>query len=352
MKKKLTKKQKKYLKITIAFGLAIIVVSVGLAVAKKIIERKRMDLRTYVVRAEQYQNVIEIAGTVCAAQEQALQALGDGTVLKVAVKKGDKVKKGDLILQLDSTEQEYNLAKLDYEMASTKVSGSKKEYELQEKQRLSLLRKIEDRSVKATFDGFIADLDVDVGDSLEAKDKVGTLVNTDYLTAEVEVTETDVAKLNVNQTVLFSFPAYNGIVEGRVISWPQIGTVTSRGSTVVNAKIRIDDYPAQILPNYSFTGKIEITEPETNLIVERYAIGYEDGNSFVVTTDGKRIEVKVRPYNAEFVKILEGLSGGEELKAQSTPKTSGWNKNGGERSGAPGGGARGRMGAPMGMPPM
>ena len=214
------------------------------------------------------------------------------------------------------------------------------------------MRKIEDRSVKATFDGFIADLDVDVGDSLEAKDKVGTLVNTDYLTAEVEVTETDVAKLNVNQKVLFSFPAYNGIVEGRVISWPQIGTVTSRGSTVVNAKIRIDDYPAQILPNYSFTGKIEITEPETNLIVERYAIGYEDGNSFVVTTDGKRIEVKVRPYNAEFVKILEGLSGGEELKAQSTPKTSGWNKNGGERSGAPGGGARGRMGAPMGMPPM
>ena len=40
MKKKLTKKQKKYLKITIAFGLAIIVVSVGLAVAKKIIEHE------------------------------------------------------------------------------------------------------------------------------------------------------------------------------------------------------------------------------------------------------------------------------------------------------------------------
>ena len=72
-------------------------------------------------------------------------------------------------------------------MATTKISGSSRELQLKETQRLSLVQKVEDRKVTATFDGIIADLDVAVGDSLEAKDSVGTLVNIDYLTADVEV---------------------------------------------------------------------------------------------------------------------------------------------------------------------
>lgn len=156
-----------------------------------------------------------------------MQALGAGTVINVFVKKGDRLKKGDIIIQLDSTEQEYNIAKLDYDMAASKISGSKKELELQEKQRLSLLRKLEDRKVTATFDGIIADLDVSEGDSLEAKDSVGTLVNIDYLTADVEVSETDVPKLKIGQRVDFTFPAYNGTVQGYVVGWPAIGEVTS-----------------------------------------------------------------------------------------------------------------------------
>ena len=45
--------------------------------------------------------MIEISGTVAAAQEQTLQALSAGTVTGVYVKAGDKVKKGDIILKLD-----------------------------------------------------------------------------------------------------------------------------------------------------------------------------------------------------------------------------------------------------------
>ena len=108
-----------------------------------------------------------------------------------------------------------------------------------------------------------------------------------------------------------------------------IGEITSRGATIVNAKVRIDEYPKEILPNFSFTGKIEITAPVENLIVERYAVAYENGEAYVVLAkSGEKKTVKVQPYGKTYVKILEGLSGGEVLKAQSTPKQSGWNRRG------------------------
>ena len=320
----MTKKTRKILLITGGSLLGLILILVGL---RSILNKKATDNITYQARKEKYENVIEISGTVAAAQEQTLQALSSGTVTDVYVKAGDRVKKGDIILQLDDTEQVYNLEKQEYSMAQKKVSGSQRELKLMETERLSLLRKVNDRKVVATFDGIIADLDVAVGDSLDAKDVVGTIVNVDYLTAEVEVTETDVSKLKVGQEVVFSFPAYpKGKVKGYVTGWPAIGEVTSRGATVVKAKLRIDDYPKEILPNYSFTGKIQISPVTDNVIVEKYAIGYDENKKpYVVNAKtNEKIQVTIQPYGRDYVKILSGLNGGETLKQLTTPTVSGY----------------------------
>lgn len=337
--------QKKIKYILIAISILALIFMSLFVVRRFVISKTKTNL-TYVVKSETYENVIEIAGTISAAEQQTLQAKSDGTVLGVYVKKGDRVKKGDLIMQLDAQEQEYNLARLDYDMASTKISGSKKEFELQEKQRLSLLQKIDDRKVVATFDGIIAALDVSVGNALEAKDSVGTLVNVDYLIAEVEISETDVVNLKVGQKVIFTFPAYDGDVEGYVVSWPAIGVVTTRGATVVSAKIRIDDYPSIILPKYSFTGKIQITDPEEYLIVETYAVGHEKGQSFVeINSTDEHIDVRVIPYGNGYFRIVEGnVKAGDILKPQSVEKLSGLKK--GER-----GGPQGRGGGDFGGGP-
>ncbi len=345
----MAKKKLKRAGIVIAVLAALLFVTGAVFLAKILMKQSSSPEITYQVRSETYEHIIEIAGAVSAAEEQTLQAKSDGTVIGVYVEKGDKVKKGDLIIQLDAQEQEYNLARLDYDMTSTRITGSQKELELQEKQRLSLLQKIDDRKVVATFDGIIADLDVAVGDSMEAKDSVGTLVNVDYLIAEVEIPETEVASLKIGQKVTFNFPAYDGEVEGYVVSWPAIGEVTSRGATVVNAKIRIDDYPSTILPNYSFTGKIQIDDPETFFVVERYAVKNEGDLSFVETAEtGERISVRVIPYGFEYVKIVDGaVKDGDVLKAQGISKASGMKMNGrgGNRQGNGGGGPG------MGRPP-
>lgn len=234
------------------------------------------------------------------------------------VKEGDEVKKGDVILELDSSEQEYNLASLDYDIAQKKLNGSKREIELLEVKREMLVQKLEDRKIVAYFDGIIASLDVASGDYIEAKDSVGTLIDRSYMCASVEIVETDVAKLKPGQVVNFTFPAYEKeTVKGYVVSYPAIGTVTQRGATVVNTEVRIDNPPKDILPNYSFTGAIEITAPVTVTLVERNAIGYEDGKAYVeiINKDGTitKVNVEVEQYDSAYVKILSGVNTGDKL---------------------------------------
>ncbi|MGN0738845.1 MAG: efflux RND transporter periplasmic adaptor subunit [Treponema sp.] len=308
-----------------------VLLAIGILICSKLVISKINEKPVYyAVRKENYENIIEISGTVQAAEEQTLQALSDGTVMGVYVNEGDSVKKGDVIIQLDDTDQQYNLAKQDYNIAATKITGSAREIKLMETERLALVQKVADRKVVATFDGVIAELDVSVGDSLEAKDSVGTLVNVDYLIAEVEIAETDVSKLEVGQKVEFTFSAYKDkAVYGTVIGWPAIGEITSRGATVVNAKIKIENYPKEILPNYSFTGKIQISEPEEYLVVERYAIGYEDKKPYVVKKEsGKKVFVNAVPFGKTSVKILGGeIKEGDLLEELTKPKKSGSSKN-------------------------
>ena len=343
----MAKKKNRWLKLLLILIVSVVVIIGALSVVKKLLAAKKLNNTTYKVREEIYENAIDIAGTVSAAQKQTLQALSDGTVVAVNVKQGDVVKKGDVIIQLDDTTQKYNLAKHDYDMQTTLITGAARQYQLMKTQRDALVQKVEERKVTATFDGIIADIDVAVGDSLEAKDSVGTIVDVSYLTADVEISETDVSKLAVGQTVEFTFSAMSGkTVNGYVVSWPAIGEVTSRGATVVKAKVRIDEYPEGILPNFSFSGKIKISPDEKFLVVERYAVGRENGQAFVqLVPSGEKINVTVSPYTADYVKIENGLKGGEVLKAQSSAETSG------RRRGSMGGmgGMRGGMGG--GMPP-
>lgn len=272
------------------------------------------------VLKEVVENVIEISGTVEAAQSQSLQAAGDGLVMAVYAKAGDSVKKGQVLVELDTTSQEYDIAKLDYDIAQTKINGNKKELELKLVQRKSLEQKLEDRKIIANFSGILADFHVAPGDYLEAKDSVGTLIERSYLKSYVEVVETDAPKLAANQIVHCTFPSYGDkIIDGYVVSYPQVGTLTSRGASIVNVEIRIDNPPEIILPNYSFTGQIQITPPEILLLIENRAIAFQNKVAFVekLDKDGsfEKVEISVEPYGSGYYKLLSGnLNPGDKLK--------------------------------------
>lgn len=317
------RKNKSRIRNIIFIIIGLVAVSSAYIMVKNNSKQTPQDI-TYTVHSETVENIIEIAGTISAAQEQKLQAAGDGTVTGVYVAAGDTVKKGDILIRIDDTTQQYELEQQDYQIEQKRISGAQRDIEMLLKQRKVLEQKLEDRIIKANFDGIVAYLNVAEGDYLVAKDEVGTMIDRTYLKALVEVAETDSSKIKPGQKVMFSFPAYEDHkIEGYLVSSYAIATVTSRGASVVKAEVRIDNPPEQILPNYSFIGEIEISPPETILLVERQAIGYgEDGSPFAekILPDGttERVPVTVTAYGNAFVKIISGLQDKDVLKQQST----------------------------------
>lgn len=270
------------------------------------------------VFSETYENIIDISGNIEAAEEQYIYAAADGTIEKINFSEGDRIKKGDIILIMDDTEQQYNIANLEYQIEQKKISGSPKEIELLSLQKKVLEKNLQDRHQAARFDGIIAELSVSEGDYVEAKDKLATIINRDYLKATVEVAEVDSPRLALNQKVNFKFPAYDKPVEGYVSYFPSVGTITTRGATVIKTEVRIDNPPPEILTGFSFSGTITITEPVNLLLLDKRGVIFQDGENFVFrlseSGEFEKTKVEVTPYGKNYVKIHSGLSEGDRVQ--------------------------------------
>jgi multidrug efflux pump subunit AcrA (membrane-fusion protein) len=236
----------------------------------------------FTVREELYRNVIDISGNIEAAQQQNLQAAGDGTLEAVYVREGDRVKTGQLLFSLDNSQERFNLANHDFQMDQERINGASARLVLLEKQRDVLIKNIENRRMTARFDGVIGKLTLTEGDYAKAQDIFGYLIDRSYLKAMVEVVETDAARIKIGQKAVLTFPAYPDVpVEAVVISYPAVGRITTRGATVLDTQIRIANPPDEILPGYSFTGEIIAGEDERILLVESASIAYENGRAYV-----------------------------------------------------------------------
>lgn len=278
---------------------------------------------TVTVKKEIIKDQIQISGYIEAAQQQVLQPPGEGLVKRVKVKEGDKVKKGDLIFALDTSYQEMQVAKQEFAIAQEEISGASKRLTLMQKELELLLKQLEDRSVYAKFDGIIASFDLSEGVYVLPKDIFGTIIDRSYLKATVSIAETDASRLAINQTALLSFQAIPGTeLTGKVTAYPSIAKINSqRGTTVIDAKIKVDNPPENILPGYSFSGKIIAGEDEEVLLVEQSAIFYDKGVPFVEKIIGEnkteKINVEILPYMRGFVKVISGLNEGDVLKSNS-----------------------------------
>jgi multidrug efflux pump subunit AcrA (membrane-fusion protein) len=274
------------------------------------------------VREEVYQNSIEISGNIQAAQEQNIQAPGEGIVESVYVKEGDRVSRGQIIFQLNDTQERYNLADHDFKMNQERINGASAKLALMAEQRRVILKQIRDRRLEARFDGVVARLRLIPGTYAKPQDSFGSIIDRSSLKSTVEVVETDAFRLKAGQLVRLSFPSYPDLaVEGRVYSYPAVSRITSRGVAVLDTEIRITNPPAEILPGYSFSGEIVSGEAQRVLVLEREALIYEGGQAFVDRREPgggeasfRRVPVEASSYGRDMVRLLAGLQAGDQVR--------------------------------------
>ena len=310
------------------------------------------------------------AGTVEACQRTKLSATMGGRIEVLAVKEGDKVKKGQLLMKLwnDDQQAQSTLAMAQVETARKRVteactmalnaekeadrqgslrsqgfvSGSREEQaraeaearragcdaakaDVAQAQAKVSANKVEQKRtvLYAPFAGTVAKIVGEVGEySTPSPPGVPTppaidLIDDSCLYVRAPMDEVDAPKIQAGQVVRISFDAlpkqsFPGKVK-RVA--PYVSAVEKQARTVdIEATLEPQDKPPRLLVGYSADVEVILSVREKVLRVPTSAL-QEGGKVLVAGADGKLQERKVKAglANWEFTEVLEGLAAGDRV---------------------------------------
>jgi HlyD family secretion protein len=310
------------------------------------------------------------AGTVEACMRTKLSATMGGRIEVLAVKEGDKVKKGQLLMKLwnDDQQAQSALALTQVETARKRVteactvaanaereaerqtslfkqgfvSGSRDEQARADAQarragcdaakadvtqtlaRVNATQVEQNRTVLyAPFAGTVAKIVGEVGEySTPSPPGVPTppaidLIDDTCLYVRAPMDEVDAPKITAGQTVRISFDAlpkqsFPGKVK-RVA--PYVSAVEKQARTVdIEATLDTDKSPPHLLVGYSADVEVVLAVRESVVRVPTSAL-QEGGRVLIAGTDGTLQERKVKAglANWEFTEVLEGLVAGDRV---------------------------------------
>jgi HlyD family secretion protein len=310
------------------------------------------------------------AGTVEACQRTKLSTIMGGRIEVLAVKEGERVKKGQLLMKLWNEDQQAQstLAMTQVETAKKRaaeactvavnaereaerqaslrakgfVSSSKEESARSEAQarragceatradvaqtqaKVSATRVEQGRTVLyAPFDGTIAKIVGEVGEySTPSPPGVPTppaidLIDDSCLYVKAPMDEVDAPKIVAGQAVRISFDAlpkksFPGKVK-RVA--PYVSAVEKQARTVdIEATLDNPDAPGRLLVGYSADIEVILAVRDNVVRVPTSAL-LEGGRVLIGGADGKLAERKIKPglANWEYTEVLEGLAAGDRV---------------------------------------
>ena len=310
------------------------------------------------------------AGTVEACQRTKLSATMGGRVEVMAVKEGDRVRKGQLLMKLwnDDQQAQSALAMTQVETARKRVaeacsmasnaeseaqrqaslftqgfvSGSRDEQARAEAQarragcdaakadvvqaqaRVSVTRVEQSRTVLyAPFAGTVAKIVGEVGEySTPSPPGVPTppaidLIDDTCLYVRAPMDEVDAPKIVAGQVVRISFDALpKQSFPGRVKRVaPYVSAVEKQARTVdIEATLDSDKAPARLLVGYSADVEVILALREGVVRVPTSAL-QEGGRVLLATADGtlQERQLKTGLANWEFTEVLEGLAAGDRV---------------------------------------
>ncbi len=254
---------------------------------------------------------IEAIATARAKRSVTLYPETTGEIVQLKLSAGERVKRGDVILKLNT-----QLAVLEVDLARTKFAAAQKKLERAETLRdsnvntgaqvedatnLAAQAKLEleqaeeslrERTLTAPFDGVVGIPGVELGDRVTPETSIVTLDDRSALFVEVEVPEQYLSRLSLDQKVSARTPSFDDIAfEGLVAE------IDSRVDPVTRAmmvRAALGNDTDTLRPGMSFA--IELSLPgKTYPSVPELAVQWRSGESFVwVVRNGEARRLVVR----------------------------------------------------------
>ena len=283
---------------------------------------------TEVVKRGDIRQTVSATGEISPSNLVSVGAEASGQIKKLYVKLGQQVKKGDLIAEIDSTNQlntlntaaKANVTELKASIKQSKISINTAESELGHTR------------ITATMDGTVVAIPVEEGQSVNAAQSTPTIIqlaNLETMLNKMQIAEGDITKVKAGQDISFTILSepdtpikakLDSVDPG--LTTMSLGSYTSSTDTTSNA---IYYYARALVPNpegklsigMTTQNTIEINGVKNVLLVPTLTVKKHNGKSYVsiLGADNKAVEreVTVGLKDSMNTEIKSGLKEGEKV---------------------------------------
>jgi membrane fusion protein (multidrug efflux system) len=297
---------------------------------------------TTVAEKSQWQPTLESIGTVTAINGVTISTDLAGIVSKIAFESGSKVKAGDLLVQLNTDQEQAQLASAEAQQDWTQVTltrnqdllakrtVSQSDYDSAAAQFRQAKAAVEQykaiiarKTLRAPFDGVVGIRQVNLGQYLNTGDSVVTLQSFDPIYVNFSLPQQDLSKLTEGQSVELNLDAYGDkVFSGKITA---INSLVDQNSRNIQLQATLPNAETQLRPGMYARVKVLLPETQEVIAVPSSAIHYAPyGDSvFLVTEmkseDGKTYKgvkeqfVKLGQTKGDLTAIVSGVKPGDEL---------------------------------------
>ncbi|MDR1474928.1 MAG: efflux RND transporter periplasmic adaptor subunit [Holosporales bacterium] len=251
------------------------------------------------ISAESFNESINIKGYTTAWKNACLKARTSGEIKKVHVVCGEKVKKGQLLVELSDDARAEKLAQARSQAAARRLeyNASSKMGHLQYHSRSEVANKkalyysalfdekqaeldLEFTKIAAPFSGVVNSIDLNEGASVTVAVPVISVAELDPMKVVAFCSNKDISKIKVDQSVTLNLDGIKREISGQVIAVSHVADSQTRNYKV---EIKIDNPNDQIADGMAVSGKIIIGS----------AVGFFIPSSAIVLSDDGALGIKI-----------------------------------------------------------
>jgi len=297
---------------------------------------------TIVAAEEQWPSTLNAIGTVAAVQGVTVSADLPGVVDRIAFDSGQSVQKGDVLVQLDTrqeqaqltgAESQLELARLNHERMKGLVQQdavSRAEYDTaaatlqQAEARLSEIRAtIERKTIRAPFSGVLGIRQVNLGQYLTGGAAVVPLQSLDPIYVNFAVPQQDVPQMRIGRTIHITAnePGGGGFT-GRISA---IDSVIDQATRNEQVQATLSNPGGKLRPGMFVQTQVMLGAPQHVIALPASAINYAPYGDSVFIVDNMKSDqghpyrgvrqqvVKLGAARGDQIAVLSGIKPGEEV---------------------------------------
>jgi membrane fusion protein (multidrug efflux system) len=297
---------------------------------------------------------LTLSGSLIGSEEAQVAAGAAGKVLGTYVERGSVVKKGAVMVRLDSrtvsaqaqeaaaqleslkvqqaqatldcqrNDQMFAkgaVSRADHDRARSQCETTKWTVSAAEARRALTAEALRDTEIRAPFSGMVVERSVSAGEYVRPDSRVVTLVDVDSLRVELTVPEADVVQIRQGMSIEFYTAAGAGgpTHHGRI---RYIGPSVRKQTRDAVVEAEVDNGGHDLRPGMFVTAKLALGEQSLPAVPET-AVRPDGSLRHVFTVQAGRVEdrlVQVGDTRNGLVPIVNGLRAGEQVVAELTPE--------------------------------